>query len=230
LYIPEYASFAITVLSAFAASTVAYYFFRFYRISGIGYFLGMPVGFSFLAVAHAFFAASIWIDASTRLHNVFAWMSLITLSYSFSMIAMSYYYRSAEFNERTRLIKIMSLALIPVIALLAAVELTSLEQKLISFQVIDEYFVGFNLAALGYVFAQCLNGIRTGEKPKMYYIPAGFALLWIAQLSVLLWALYGSGVAASASFVAGLAGPILFVYALHRAMTRGGRIAETTKT
>jgi len=221
--------FFVTISSVIATSIVAYYFFRFYRISGIGHFLGIPAGFTFLSASHALFATGLWIE-NTRLSNLVTWMWLITLSYSFSLIAMSYYYRSAEFNDRTKLIRTMSYAAMPVLGLLLAIEAMSLEQWLISFKVLDEYFTGFNLVALGYIIIQCVTAIKTGGNPKSYYIPAGFILLWIAQFSILSGALFDNASTIVLSAFANLAGPTLIIYALHRSVLRRGNIAKATKT
>ncbi|MEM3083646.1 MAG: hypothetical protein QXP61_01005, partial [Nitrososphaerales archaeon] len=156
LMVSENVIFFVTISSVIATSIVAYYCFRFYRISDIGHFLGIPAGFTFLSASHALFATGFWIE-NTRLSNLLSWMWLTTLSYSFSLIAMSYYYRSAEFNERTKLVRTMTYAAMPLLGLLLAIELISLEQKLIPFKIIDEYFIGFNLIALAYIIIQCVT-------------------------------------------------------------------------
>ena len=237
LFIPEQEIFpvpdnfvlVISILSAIAVSIVAFYFFRFYRISGISHLLGIPAGFTFLAVSHILLGMDIFVE-NTKMDNLLEWMSLIALSYGFSMMAMSYYYRSAEFNDRARLVRTMSYALIPVLALVAAIEITSSEQTLISFRSMDEYFTAFNIVALGYIFVQCINGILRGENAKVFYIPAGFALLWIGQISILGWTLYENNTVIPISLFTSLAGPILFIYALHKTVLKGGKIARTAKT
>lgn len=236
LFIPEQEIFpvpdnfvlVISILSAIAASIVAFYFFRFYRISGLSHLLGIPAGFTFLAASHVLFGMDVFVE-NTQIDNLLEWMSLIALSYSFSMMAMSYYYRSAEFNDRTRLVRTMSYALLPVLVLVAAIEMTGSQQMLISFRSIDEYFTAFNIVALGYILVQCINGILRGENAKVFYIPAGFALLWIGQLSILDWTLYENNTVIPISLITSLAGPILFIYALHKAVLKGGKIARTAK-
>jgi hypothetical protein len=227
--IPDPVLFITAALSAVAAGVVAYYFFRLYRISGLSHLLGIPVGFTFLAASHALFGTGLWMENDTKLHNMALWTALITLSYSFSMIAMSYHYRSAEFNERTRLIKVMSYAVLPVIGLLAVIEMSTQHNELISFQAIDEYFTAFNVIALAYIFLQCMWGIVKGDKPKRYHIPAGFASLLIGQFLILDWMLYQHTTFNVISAIMSLLGPTLFIYMLHKSL-RGDRIAKTAET
>lgn len=220
--------FFTTIASVIATSIVAYYFFRFYRISGIDHFLGIPTGFTFLSASNVIFGTSLLVE-SGKLTNMINWIWLITLSYSFSLIAMSYYYRSAEFNERTKLVRTMSYAAMPVLALVIGIEAMSLEQVLISARILDEYFTAFNLIALTYVIIQSVTAIKTGNNPKLYYIPFGFLLLWVGQLSILSWALFDLADAILIYALTNIGGPALFIYALHKYVLRRGSIAKTTK-
>ncbi len=219
--------FFVTVFSAILAFLVVFRVFKFYRLAGVSTLLGMPVGFAFLAASYILVNASLWIHDGTELDDVIALVSLIILSYSFSLMAISYHYRTADFHDGAKLVRVMSYATIPLIGLLMTVVLSTPGQReLASFEIAEEYFAIFNMAAIGYILVKSVRGILTDGTTKPMYIPAAFALLWIGQFLAFASAVNGKLTEIIMPEAASLAGLLIFTYTLYSRVLRGGKVAK----
>lgn len=227
--------FFATIFSTILASIFAYHFFKFYKIAGLSNLLGIPAGFAFLAASYTLVNIDLWIQDGTKLDSVIAWISFIVLSYGFSLIAVSYHYKSSEFRDSARLVRMMSYAIIPLMVALGAVFLlTPKNAEMIPLQMVDEYFALFNMIALGYILTRSLKGVLTDGNPKLAYIPAAFALLWLGQF-IMFTSEMNESIAEEVRDsiteiikpeIASLAGLLVFTYALYNHVLRGGRIAK----
>ncbi|MFY3740771.1 MAG: hypothetical protein HMLIMOIP_001215 [Candidatus Nitrosomirales archaeon] len=234
-FFPEQASniplnddlFFVTVFSAILAFLVAFRVFKFYKLAGMSALLGMPVGFAFLAASYMLVNTDLWVHDGTELDGVIDWVSLVILSYSFSLMAISYHYRSADFHDGARLVRVMSYAIIPLMGLLMTVVLSTSEQReLVPFQIADEYFAIFNMAAIGYILLKSVRGILTDGTTRPMYIPVAFALLWIGQFLAFASAVSGELTEIIMPEAASLAGLLIFTYTLYSRVLRGGKVAK----
>jgi hypothetical protein len=210
------------------ASLIAFHFFRCYRIAGLRHLLGMPTGFAFVAVSYLLVNINLWINDVTELDSVIIWISSIILSYGFSLIAVSYHYKSTSFSDSARLIKIMSIALIPLMAVSFGIVLSTPIHELIPFTMLDEYFYVFNIVALGYILIKSFKGILTDGNPKTMYIPVSYTFLLLGQLLMYNWAVNGDASNIINALLVNLAGLSLFTYTLYHFVIRSGKVAKRT--
>lgn len=67
---------AITAVSVGLSMVIARYFFKSYSFSGLGYLLGLPVGFAFLGASFLFEMTSLLYSADLVLHPAFFWIQM----------------------------------------------------------------------------------------------------------------------------------------------------------
>lgn len=218
--------FSNEVIASLLAFVIAFLFYRFYRISGLRHLLGLAIAFIFITFAEILLATDVWLEFNPELFNMLFWLRLFSLSYGFSFLAMSYYYKHREESSIPWLMRIASLSAIPIMIVTGIIVLTPPAFDLPVYNVIDEYFRVFNLIMLAYVFKSTLSSIVEQGRKEFLYIPAAYAVLWLGQYSALIFALEGSSSAFIAQHIAKTLGLALFVGVLYQVM-RTKRVTRT---
>jgi hypothetical protein len=67
---------SITAVSVGLSMVIARYLFKSYSFSGLGYLLGLPVGFAFLGASFLFEMTSLLYSADLVLHPAFFWIQM----------------------------------------------------------------------------------------------------------------------------------------------------------
>lgn len=178
--------FSSEVIAAILAFVVAFHFYRFYRLSGFVYLLGLVIGFSFITFAEMLLAVDVWLEFNPEIFNLLFWLRLLSLSYGFSFLAVSYYYKHREEDRTPFMMRIGALSVIPIMIVIAAVVILPPAFNFPPYNQVDEYFRVFNLVMLGYVFKSTLSSIVEQGRKEFMYIPAAFAILWLGQYSALI--------------------------------------------
>jgi hypothetical protein len=83
----------VSIASVFLCSVIARHFYRSYRFFGFGYLLGLPTGFTILAVSFVFeYLNLVYSLSNTKesLENLYFWIQLSLQSEGFAFIALSY--------------------------------------------------------------------------------------------------------------------------------------------
>ncbi len=160
--------FSIEVIAAMLALIGAFYFYRFYKITRSIHLLGPIIGFSFITFAEVLLAADVWLQFNPQIFNLLFWMRLLCLSYGFSFIAVSYFYKHRE-ADKTMMMKVAALSAVSLIIMMAIIVIVPPVLVLPPYNEVDEYFRVFNLFMLGYVFKSTLGSIvQQGRKEFMY--------------------------------------------------------------
>jgi hypothetical protein len=210
--------FSNEVIASLLAFTIAYLFYRFYRVSGLTHLLGIVIGFMFITFAEILLAVDVWLEFNPELFNMLFWLRLLSLSYGFSFLAISYYYKHREEYSIPLSMRIGALSAIPIMIVITVIVIAPPAFGLPAYNVIDEYFRVFNLFMLGYVFISTLGSIVEQGRKEFVYIPAAYAVLWLGQYSGLLFGLDGSTSAFIAQQIAKTLALALFVGVLYQVM------------
>lgn len=217
--------FTTEVIASVLALVAAFYFYRFYRKTGVVYLLGFVIGFSFITFAEVLLAMDVWLEFMPEIFNLFFWLRLLSLSYGFSFLALSYYYKRRE-DDRNLVVKIASLSVIPVMVMIAVIVLTPPPFDFPPYNQADQYFRVFNMIILAYIFKSTLGSIVEQGRKEFAYIPAAYAVLWLGQFSALIYSLDGGVSAFIAQHVAKVIALSLFVGVLSQVI-RGKKVAKT---
>lgn len=212
--------FSTEAIAAILSFVVAYHFYRFYRLSGILYLLGIVIGFSFITFSNLVLATDVWLEFDPGLFNFVYWMGILSLSYGFSFLAVSYYCKHREEDKVPLLMRISALSAIPLMLVIAVVAILPLTLDLPPYHNMDEYFSAFNMVALGYVFKSTIGSIVDQGKRGFKYIPAAYAVLWLGQYSAFIYNIDGTTSVFTVQMVANLVGLTLFVGVLSKVIRR----------
>jgi len=218
--------FSSEVIAAVLAFVVALHFYRFYRLSGFIYLLGLVIGFSFITFAEVLLAVDVWLEFDMDVFNLLFWLRLLSLTYGFSFIAASYYYKHREEDKTPLMMRIGALSAIPLTVLVVVLVFIPPAFEIPPYNQVDEYFRVFNLVVLAYVFRSTLSSIVEQGRKEFMYIPTAYAVLWLGQYSSLIFGLDGNLSAYVAALVAKVTGLALFVGVLSQ-VTRAKRVART---
>jgi len=218
--------FSTEVIAATIAFVVAFHFFRFYRLSGFVYLLGLATGFSFITFAETMLALDVWLEFNPEIFNLLFWMRLLSISYGFSFLAVSYYYKHREDDKVPWMMRIGALSVIPIMTMIALVVILPPALDFPPYNMVDEYFRAFNLVVLAYVFKSTLGSIVEQGRKEFMYIPAAYAILWLGQYSSLIFSIDGSNSAFIAAHIAKVTGLAIFVGVLSQVI-RARKIAKT---
>jgi hypothetical protein len=203
--------FTAEVIASVLAFVVAFYFYKFYRLSGFVYLLGLVIGFSFITFAEVLLATDVWLEFNPEIFNLLFWMRLLSLSYGFSFIAVSYYLKHREEDSTPLLMRIAGLSAIPIMVAIVIVVLLPPALDFPPYNMADEYFRVFNLVILAYVFKSTLGSIIEQGRKEFMYIPAAFAILWLGQYSALISSIELNTTSVIAQHIAKVIGLALFV-------------------
>ena len=217
--------FSAEVIASVLAVIVALYFYRFYRLTGFVYLLGLTIGFSFMTFSEILLAIDVWLEFNPTIFNTVFWMRILLLSYAFSFIAVSYYYKHRE-EDKPFTIRIAALSAVPIMVLMAVVIFAPPAFDFPPYNMVDEYFRVFNLIMLAYVFRSTLTSIVEQGRKEFVYIPAAFAILWLGQFAGLIYNLEAPVSAFIANHIAKVIGLALFVVVMSQVI-RGKRVPRT---
>ena len=217
--------FSSEVIAAILAFVVVFYFYRFYRLSGFVYLLGLVIGFSFITFAEILLAIDVWQEFNPEVFNLLFWLRLLSLSYGFSFLAVSYYYKHSEEDRIPWMMRIGAFSVIPLMIMIAMVVILPPAFDFPPYNQADEYFRAFNLVMLAYVFKSTLISIVEQGRKEFMYIPAAYAILWLGQYSSLIFNLDVNASAFIAAHIAKIIGLALFVGVFSQ-IIRAKKLAE----
>jgi len=189
---------------------------RFYKVTGFFLFGTIAIGFTFISLSYilGFFNTFFGIE-----NDILVWIRLVFLSYGFTFLGLSYYYKTKE-KEITFhwMIRICGLSIIPVLLLILV--LRYIPQGAVSeFYTFEGAFRIYNLIILGYICKSALQSSVKYGRMEFMYVPVAFAILWLGQYTWLLHSFDNNGgtfVLASVLKVIGLAFFIAMFYGINK--------------
>lgn len=179
---------ACKIVSIPLSFVIIYFSYKFYKITSFSTLQAFAIGFSFILVADAFVLYNLF--TKTEYQNEILWMKTILLSYGFSFIAASYYYKSKSGTSLHSINRIFSLAIIPVVLMIGVLSMLHVID-LLDYFTVEEYFRMYNLLILGYVVKHTLEYAVSSGRKQFLYLPIAFVILWLGQFTALIYSLDG---------------------------------------
>jgi len=155
-------------------------------------YLGLPLGFAFLAVSYVFMGASLHFSDPVIVEKL-QWLQLFTGAYAFIFLALTYYFSDKTHKRRTHLLvqALVSLSFLVLFIALAVVFMPP-PSALQNYKRVDEYFRIFNMTCALYITFYTLRRHVRRPAPETILAPLGYALLAFSQYSFLIWSLDAS--------------------------------------
>jgi hypothetical protein len=180
-------------ISVILALTLVYLFSKSYRLQRSVFLLGLPLGFFFLAISYVFLALSI-ANRGVMAADSFMWLRLVTQTFGFVFISATYYFSSKpQKTTRFAFLAILT-ATTTIILILFALLFIAPPIGLPSVSVINDFFGVANLVFVGYIIAFLIRKLELAGAgvSGLVSAPLAFTILWIAQLTILIWSIDGS--------------------------------------
>ncbi len=177
------------------AIALSYLFFKVYRYQRSITLLGLPVGFLFLTISYVFLGAHLVYPAMDPISSSLMWLRVATQTWGFTLIAASYFManRTQKITKHSYLaLSLWSIvAVVCIFALLLVINPVGLS----SVYADNGLFTAANLGLLTYIMFCLIRKIKltTGKVSSLVGAPIAFGLLWLGQLSFLLWDLNNGG-------------------------------------
>jgi hypothetical protein len=172
------------MISAGLAFSIAYLMLRSFRVTQRDYLLGLPIGFSFLALSYLFFAAS---TAAPSVKDVARWLDLFSTTYGFAFIGGTYFLRRRG-STGPLSSWLFSLAVLGVVVVIL-VEVVPPFGALPAYPVTDQILRIINLGLLSYIIFSLNQSLKRSPHEVNFLVQTGFILLAFGQYSLLLWTL-----------------------------------------
>jgi hypothetical protein len=192
-----------------------------YQLTKEARYLGLPLGFGFLAVSYAFAA----ITFSQSYYHLwgFSWLQLLVRTYAFVFFAMTYYF-SKKPSKKTRLLWDITLSLIVVtfVALFIGLNIQP-EFSIISYNFAQLYIRIFSITCLSYIAIQTLRSHIKKPDTATIWTPLGFILLGISQYSLLFFYTDSSFAAFTGALVTRLMALAVFLLVSYRTFYGSGK-------
>ena len=179
------------IISIPLSFVIIYFSYKFYKITTFTTLQSFAIGFAFILVGDVLILFNIMMD--TEYHNEILWIKAILMSYGFSFIAASYYYKSKSGNTLRSINHIFSLAIIPVVFIIVILSVLDVID-LFDYFTVEEYLRVYNLLILGYIIKHVLDSIILSGRKELVYIPLAFVILWFGQFSALIYSFEGDNV------------------------------------
>ena len=187
---------AITyVMSIVLSLIIVAYSYRFYRISGFFILGSISIGFTFILASYLL---GLFSAFPSVVNDNILWIRLVFLSYGFTFLALSYFYKMKEKEAVFHwIIRICGLSIIPVLLLILVLQYV-LPNTLSGYFTFEAAFRIYNLIILGYVCKSALQSSIKHGKMEFMYVPIAYAVLWLDQYT---WLLYNFNESYSAFFL-----------------------------
>jgi len=204
---PEGLMLVCKVISIPLTFVIVYFGYKYFKLTSFSTLQSFTIGFSFMAAADLF--AFVCILTQFEDKNSILWIQSILMSYGFSFIAATYYYKMKSEKKLFSINKIFSLAIIPLIAYIGIFSVLELSEMSDFFSV-EEYFLMFNLFILAYISKHTLVNAVTSARKELVYIPMAFVLLFVGQLTALIYSIDGGYASLVSSIILKNAGLAVF--------------------
>jgi hypothetical protein len=176
--------FLSSTISAGLSFSIAYLMLRSFRVTQREYLLGLPIGFSFLALSYLFFFVS---TAVLAVKDIARWLDLFSTTFGFAFIGGTYLLRRG--GTRGQLSSwLFSIAVLGIVVVIL-VEVVPPFGAFPPYPVADEILRIINLGFLGYIIFSLNQSLKQSPHEVNFFVEAGFIFLAFGQYSLLLWSL-----------------------------------------
>jgi hypothetical protein len=184
-----------------------------YRLTGDTRFLGLPLGFGFMAISHI-------IAATVAISKEVSWFMLLFRTFSFVFIATTYFFSEMSSKKTQYLWNISISALIVVLiglSLVVVVAPQSVWENDAGAQIYSRIFMEIFLC---YIIVHSIRNHIEKPDPTTIWIPFGFIFLALSQYSFLLFYIDNSFAAFWGAIVFRFVGLIVFLVVAYQTFYR----------
>lgn len=156
-----------------------------YRLTGESRYLGLPLGFAFLAFSH--FLSALTFFAPAGYHDIVVYLQLFARSFAFAFLALTYYF-SKKPSKNSRILWNVTYSILIVALAMSFIFVVDYPQFDVSTYQAGELFTRiFNVACLSYIIIHTTRSYFEDPKNTAKWLPVGFGLFAVSQLLVLVW-------------------------------------------
>ena len=203
------------IFSAVLCIVLLKFMIRPYQITREARYLGLPLGFTFLALSYLFMGFAYYFESFLFVEEI-KWLQLFTQAYAFAFLAATYYFSKSSKHKNIRWnLTYAGLIFVAVISYLIIFEPPFLD--LPSYKTVDEYFKLFNIFCLSYIFVHTLRSHLSKPESKTFWIPLSYLLLAFGQYSSLIWSLETVLIANVGAHILRISGLTVFVFVVYQA-------------
>jgi hypothetical protein len=210
---------ASELVSVALALFLVFSFLRAYLLRRSVHLLGLPIGFSLLALSYYSLGMSLLYEDNVAISEPFMWLRFVTQSAGFVLVGLAYYFSSRATNmeeapgERVSGSLVLFVSVTSILLLIGFLVVLHLFLGLPSVGCVDECFTVVNLIVLGYVVYHLVKHLMLflGKTAGLVWAPTAFSIMWLGQYSLLIWDIDGSETALVLAHAARLAALILLI-------------------
>lgn len=195
--------------SAIICFILVWFMIKPYRLTGEASFLGLPLGFGIMGIAHV-------IAATVAISKDVSWFMLLFRTFSFVFIATTYYFSSKSSKKSQQLWNITLSALIVVLITFSLVIFVAPQSVWESDTGAQIYLRIFMMVFLVYIIVYTLRSHVKKPDPMTIWIPFGFIFLALSQYSLLFFYIDLSRAAFWGAIMFRFAGLIMFLIVAYR--------------
>jgi hypothetical protein len=170
------------LVSATLASVAVGAMVKLFHVVRRGYLLGLPIGYSFLAIGYLLFCASY---AFPELAHPTVWLALLCQSYGFVFVAVTYFLKK---NGRWGHVGRWLFSTLIVLAVVVITTIVVNASLVPSYHAYAEAFRITNIILLVYILRDLYRGVRSERHGIGTTVLASYSLLGLSQYSYLIWA------------------------------------------
>lgn len=218
--------FIVEVVSAVLCFVLVRFMLKPYEYMKEGRYIGLPLGFALLGISYIFMGLAL-ISERAPFHEEMSWLQLLTQTYAFAFLAVTYYFSKKEYSLR-RLwweVSFAGMIILAVISYLFIFEQPPL--GLPDYKIVDEYFRIANIISILYIVVHLLRASASSQNSNTTWITLTFLFIGFAQYSSLIWSIDSSYIALLGAHLLRLIGLLAFIIVAYRAFYspyRGRRI------
>lgn len=163
------------------------------------------------------------------LFNLFFWLRLVTMSFAFAFLALTYFISSQKGRRSNITLKIAALSTIPISLIILSTWFFN-NSSLPAVTDYTQYFRIFNIGALIYVIFMASKNTTFNPRKEFSYIPLVFGIFLIGQVALLIFSLQGSVSSVITSFLLKDIGLAIFVKIIYDSSGKRKKNIKESKT
>jgi hypothetical protein len=176
----------IEVLSIIACIVLVRFMIKPYQLTREVRYLGLPLGFGILGISYLLSIIALTVPFYSI--PVLTWPQHVTRTFAFIFLATTYYF-SKKPSKNTRIFWDLTLSLLIIALIILSIFFIVTPQfELTKYQFVQWYIIRpLNIICLLYVSIHTLRSHLKKPDPTTIWIPMGFILLAISQVTLSLW-------------------------------------------
>jgi hypothetical protein len=196
---------------------LVYFMIKPYKVTGESRYLGLPLGFGFLALSH--FISGYAFFAPTQFHDAVVWFQISARAFAFAFLALSYYFAKKP-SKNSRVWWNITLSILIVALVMSTIWVVILPQSTDTYLLGDACFRIFNVVCLAFICIHTLRVFLKKNEPAIGSTAFGYIQLALSQFLLIFWVTYLNLVIFWAAMILLVSGLSFIVAVSYRALYR----------